>query len=121
MPSRRKVILMWTPAFNEEKPFLGDDCPLRDRCELTYAKSRLSEADTLVFHVPDINFHHWPNETALHGKRVPRVFFTQETAPNLFKYWQAAKLPSESARLCEIRPSRTQARSSFQSATSTGQ
>lgn len=54
--TKKKLLLLWSPIFNEYKLSL-DDCLLKDKCSASINKEDLSKADAVIFHdLADINY-----------------------------------------------------------------
>lgn len=66
------IILLYTKVFSQKKychmsidRIFGPTCPSRDRCKWTCDNRRLAQADAIIFHAYDIEFHqaHVPNRS----------------------------------------------------------
>lgn len=105
---KKKLILMWAKFFGGESWKLDADCTfaLSGQCELTYNRSRLGEADAIVFHAPDFfsekphtmpeDFMGTDNDTRGSKRMVPRVFMSMESAAIAEKDYRLREFPSES-------------------------
>ena len=77
----KKLILQYTPIFNElVKNNLGD-CPLKDKCEVVIDKSLFPKASAVVFHDASPAYP----DKAFEDQKM--VVFTMESAPNVLERW----------------------------------
>lgn len=101
---------MWTRVFGEQKFGLDSDCPPFNQCLFTYDHSVLSQADAIIYHVPDIK---WINNLATNNlafdmfevpdlpplknlEGVRNVFLSQENPSMLEKYYKIKDLEKTS-------------------------
>lgn len=94
------LILVWTSIFGDQTLLLGPDCPLHERCELTYNHSKLPHASAVIFHVPDIKWVQQLNQRELNydlpdlpdlppGQQRVNVFFSHENPTMLARYYNS--------------------------------
>lgn len=103
---------MWNRIFGLQSMQLGSDCPLHEQCILTYDRAVLSNADAVIFHVPDIKWLHQLRQNSLSydqpdlpdlpvtrgSKRQVNVFMTHENPSMLEKYYNSREL----SKKCEV-------------------
>jgi hypothetical protein len=104
------LILVWTSIFGDQTLLLGPDCPLHERCELTYNHSKLPHASAVIFHVPDIKWVQQLNQRELNydlpdlpdlppGQQRVNVFFSHENPTMLARYYNSNGLARHGMKL----------------------
>lgn len=103
LPSgNQPLILVWTRIFGQQSMRLNTDCPLHDKCVLTYDHATKSHADAIVYHIPDMqwlsnetqDFAAYKNSGVHNNMKQQRVnvFLSQENPSSLNIYYKSKKL-----------------------------